>query len=71
MAIVISTKVSKKATQRNRLKRQLREIIRHHLDQIKSGYDIVVSAKISALNQEYQQLEKNLLALLTKAKLLK
>lgn len=45
-AFLISLKISKKATVRNRLKRKLREIIRLNLGRIKSGVDaalIVVS----------------------------
>ncbi|MFA5022315.1 MAG: ribonuclease P protein component [Patescibacteria group bacterium] len=71
LAVVVSTKVSKKSTKRNRLKRQLREIIRLNRQKIKAGYDVVVSPSSRALTANYQVLEKNLLDLFTKAKLLK
>jgi len=70
-AIVVSTKISKKATERNRLKRQIREIIRLNQNKIKISHDVVVAAQTQALGKNYQDLEKNLLALITKAKLLK
>jgi len=70
-AIVVSTKISKKATERNRLKRQIREIIRLNQNKIKIDHDVVVAAQTQALGKNYQDLEKNLLALLAKAKLLK
>lgn len=70
-AVVISTKVSKKATVRNRLRRQLSEIIRLNQSKIKPGYDIIISVSTAALGRKYEDLEKNLLALFTKAKLLK
>jgi len=70
-AIVASTKVSKKATQRNRLKRQLREIIRLNLNEIRTGYDIIIYLKSKALDQHYQELERQTLALLAGARLLK
>ena len=69
-AFVISTKVSKKAVDRNRLRRRLREIIRLSLAKVKPGYDIVVSTKSQALNKDYKELESELLNLLVKAKLL-
>jgi len=71
LAIVVSTKVSRKAVLRNRLKRQLREIIRLNQKNIKPGYDIIVSVNSQALNKNYQQLEKSIGTLLAKAKLLK
>jgi ribonuclease P protein component len=70
-ALIVSTKISKKATQRNRLKRQLREIIRLNQGKVKSGYDIIILTRGSVLNKDYQELEKNVLALLTEAGLLK
>lgn len=70
-AVVVSTKVSKKATSRNRLKRRLREIIRLNKDKIKTGFDILVFTNNKALALDYQQLEEDLLKILAKAKLLK
>ena len=43
-AIVVSTKVSKKATQRNTVKRRLSELLRQALNKIKPGYDLVIIA---------------------------
>jgi len=71
LAIVTSTRVSKKATVRNRIRRQLREIIRLNLAKIKAGYDIVIFVQIQALAKNYQELEQEIFALLTKAKLIK
>lgn len=69
-AIVVSTKVSKKATLRNRLRRQVGEIIRDNQKKVKQGVDVVISANSKALKKDYQQLEKGVLSLLNKAKLL-
>jgi len=71
IAIVTSTKISKKATVRNRVRRKLREIIRLNLAKIKPGYDIVIFAQISALAKNYQELQQELFTLLNKAKLIK
>lgn len=70
-AIVTSAKLSKKAVVRNRLRRQLSEIIRLSLPRLATGYDLVVSVKSPAIDRDYQLLESDLTALLIKAKLLK
>lgn len=70
-AIVISNKVSKKATVRNRLKRQLREILRLNLAKFKCGFDIVLIVNNKALAKSYQELEVEVLRVLTKAKIVK
>ena len=54
---VVSLKVSKKATERNLIKRRLREIVRLNLDKIKEGYDIVIIAKKQANKATYQDLK--------------
>jgi len=43
-AFVISTKVDKRATKRNLIKRRLREIVRLRLKKMKTGYDIIFIA---------------------------
>jgi ribonuclease P protein component len=68
-AVVVSTKVSKKATQRNTLKRQIKEILRLNLDKIKPGYDITISVNSKALNLDFDQLNQGLKKLLIKANL--
>jgi len=69
-AFIVSTKISKKATKRNRLKRKLREIIRQEAQKIKKGYDFIVLTKKEALEQEYKELEKELKGLLKTIKLI-
>ncbi len=41
-AFVVSTKVSKRAVERNRIRRHLREEIRHLLPQLAGGHDVAV-----------------------------
>jgi len=43
LGITVSRKVSKRAVQRNRIKRQVREYFRHHRDTLK-GMDLVFTA---------------------------
>lgn len=62
-AFLISLKISKKATVRNRLKRKLREIIRLNLGRIKSGVDvilIVISDFSAKNNKETEELVNKL-----------
>ncbi len=62
-AFLISLKISKKATIRNRLKRKLREIIRLNLERIKSGVDvilIVISDFSAKNNKETEELVNKL-----------
>ncbi|MFA6322179.1 MAG: ribonuclease P protein component [Candidatus Buchananbacteria bacterium] len=70
VTVVVSTKFSKKAVERNRVKRQIREIFRLNLAKISLGCDFVLSVAPAALGTEYQKLEKEILFLLNKAKLL-
>jgi ribonuclease P protein component len=69
-AFVVSTKVSKSAVKRNRLRRQLREIIRLRLDQIKPGYDVVIMARPASLGLKFEELTKELVKRFKKASLL-
>jgi len=73
--IIVSNKVSKKATLRNLIKRQLREILRLSLAEIKKGIDLVIIVSPKIINQQgkvinYAEIEKSLKAALQKAKLL-
>lgn len=58
--ILISTKISKKAIERNKIKRQIREIIRLDLEKILSGYDFIIITLAPVLGKTYQELEKSI-----------
>ncbi len=55
---VVGTKVSKKAVQRNKVKRQLREIIRSKIELIKLGYDFLIIALPKILEKDYWEIEE-------------
>ncbi|MEK7526560.1 MAG: ribonuclease P protein component, partial [Patescibacteria group bacterium] len=55
---VVSTKISKKATLRNRVKRAMREGVRQNLTYIKKGIDGVFLAKTSILNKPTPEIMK-------------
>lgn len=41
--IIVSNKISKKATARNKIKRRVREIIRKNLDNFGQNYDMIIT----------------------------
>jgi ribonuclease P protein component len=51
-AVVVSTKVDKRSTRRNLIKRRVREIFAKLIPDIKIPVDIVVTAKNEALDRE-------------------
>jgi ribonuclease P protein component len=68
--ISISKKVCKKAVTRNRLKRQIKAVIRTLLPQISPGWQIIIMVK-PVINQcEYEHFLRELKELLLKAEVL-
>ncbi len=57
--ILISTKISKKAVERNKIKRQIREIIRLQMGELKDGYDCVVITLPGIVGKTYGEIEKS------------
>ncbi len=72
IGILVSKKVSKRAVIRNRLKRQVREIVRllHRDGRIPVGYLLVFSVKVEAKDQEYVILEADVHGVLKRTRLL-
>ncbi|MFH1671363.1 MAG: ribonuclease P protein component [Candidatus Portnoybacteria bacterium] len=68
--IMVGTKVSKKAVKRNRIKRWLEEAIRLNLNQIKTGFDIVVMVNPEILDKKYQEIKQEFIHLLKESKLI-
>lgn len=68
-AVVVGTKVSKKAVVRNRLRRQLRAIIYKHLFALADGFDVMLMVKKEAIGKKSSELEAELLALFKKSRL--
>ncbi len=69
--VAVSLKISKKAVKRNKLKRQIHEILRLNIKNIKDGYDCVVMTKPGILDLDYSELEKKIMEILRKLKILK
>ena len=69
-AFIVGRQVAKKAVQRNKLKRRLREIIKNKLSRIKTGFDGIIVAKKGAEAKNFNELNEAVDKLLKKAKLL-
>jgi ribonuclease P protein component len=68
-SVIISARVIKGAVGRNRLRRQLNEILRLHLNRIKKSFDIILVVKSGLVDQKYNEIEKILVGLLKENKL--
>jgi len=68
--VAIGLKVSKKATTRNRIKRQIRAILRQFLPRLSAGWDVVVVVHPQAVRCDYEQFLRELEQLLTKAEVI-
>ncbi|MDQ1283832.1 MAG: ribonuclease protein component [Patescibacteria group bacterium] len=74
LGISIGLKFSKKAVERNRIKRQIREAFQKRIGVIEKGWDVVFMAKKAEKNDlknKSESVEKSLEILLLKAGLLK
>lgn len=71
VGILVSTKVSKKAVDRNKIKRQIREILENYLDGFDRNYDIVVITLPSLLGRDFKQIQNSIIFNLKKLKILK
>ncbi|ASA24995.1 ribonuclease P protein component [Paenibacillus donghaensis] len=70
LGVSVSKKVGN-AVVRNRMRRVVKEIVRLHQEEIVDGLDMVFIVRKGALSKEYAELNKSVLHVLRKAKLLK
>ncbi len=64
---VASKKTAYKIVYRNRIRRQLSEIVRTNFSQIKPGFDVIIIAKAQVLGKNYQDIEKRLINIFRRA----
>jgi len=69
-SFIVGLKISKKAVQRNKIKRRLEEVIRLNFKQIITGFDIIIFTDKEIIEKEYIEIEENLIYLLKKSKLI-
>ncbi|MGB3295893.1 MAG: ribonuclease P protein component [Phormidesmis sp.] len=68
--ISISRKVSKRAVVRNRIKRQLKAVIRHYLPRIEPGWQVVIVVRAAAVECEFDDFLRELEYLLKKLRIM-
>lgn len=59
------------AVVRNRMRRMIKEIIRHHEAEIVANMDLIFIVRKGAVSMSYKEMEKSILHVLRKASLLK
>ena len=70
LGVTVSTKLGK-AVVRNRVRRRLRELYRLHKAELLPGYDLIVVARVRAVDMTYAKLEKQYLHCLSQLELLR
>ena len=70
VGFVVSNKIDKRATARNKIKRQIREVVKKEFKKFKKKSDLLIIAKAGIKNKEFEGIEKEVLSLLKKARLL-
>ena len=70
IGFVVSQKVSKKASLRNKIKRRLREIIKINLPNLKPGYDLIFFTKKGIIKKDFWEIKEVVEQILKEAKLL-
>jgi len=67
---VVSTKISKKAVARNKVKRNLKNAVQRLLSEVGGGYDVIFLAKREILAKDLLELETEVKNIFKKIKLL-
>ena len=70
-AFIVSQKVSKKATLRNKIRRRLSELVRLKIKKIKKGIDGVLLAAPGLEEKDFWEIEKIINKIFAQAKILK
>ena len=67
IAVLVGVKISKKAVDRNRIRRRLRELTRLHFEKFPRGFDLLVIARDSKLREiEFEKLTQKFLSLVAR-----
>jgi ribonuclease P protein component len=66
--VVVTRKLDTRATVRNRIRRKIREVLRLNRCKLQSSFDILVIARRGIADCSYQEIEKQILDSLRRAK---
>jgi ribonuclease P protein component len=69
VGFIVSTKVDKKAVVRNKVARQLREVVRELFPKLKTGYSVLIIAKKQTIELDFAKIKKQLDFAFTKTRL--
>ncbi len=69
--VIVSNKISKKAVVRNRLKRQIKAILREENQKLKIGFDCVIISLPAILEVDFNQIKKSIIGRFNKLRLYK
>jgi ribonuclease P protein component len=67
LAIAVTTKIDKRATVRNRIKRRVREVFRQYRAHLRTPIDLLVVARRDVQSCTFEQVERELAGALRKA----
>lgn len=70
-SIIIPAKLDKRAVKRNKLKRQIRNIIKLNIANLKPGSDVIIMAKKTMMLENFATIKTELEEMLRKARLVK
>ena len=70
LGITVGTKIGK-AVIRNKIRRRIKEIYRLNEEKLKSGYEIVIVARVRSRDAQYKELEQDILKLCAKLGIVK
>ena len=69
-AVVVGTKVSKKAVDRNKIKRRIRSVLSKHLEEFAPGFDVIFLVKKEVLDKTFIEVQEAVEKVLIKSSLL-
>lgn len=70
LGISVSKKVGK-AVERNRIRRLVKEIVRHHADRIAEHHELILIVRRPAAEMDYHQMEKSIIHVMKRASIWK